>query len=89
MCRGLFSENNPVVILVSDHFGWSLAGRCGEQCRIQILRQKEGGGGGRAGLQDPEIRRGTDATKFFSALQASVWSKNKGGGGVLPPVLLI
>ena len=48
------------------------------------LKTKGGGGGGRAGLQDPEIRRGTDATKFFSALQASVWSKNKGGGASSP-----
>ena len=41
------------------------------------LKIKEGGG--RAGHQDPEIRRGRVSTKFFSALQASVWSKNKGG----------
>ena len=41
------------------------------------------GGGGRAGHQDPQIRRGKVYTKFFSALQASVWSKNKGGAS--PP----
>ena len=85
MCRGLFSEDNPEVILVIDHFEWSLTGRCGEQCRIQILRQ--GGGGGRAGHQDPEIRRGRVSTKVFSALQASVWSKNKWGPSPPDPPL--
>ena len=39
-----------------------------------------GGGGGHP---DPEIREGGGSVKkFFWALQASVWSKNKGGGGV-------
>ena len=104
MCRGLFSEDNPEVILVIDHFERSLTGRCGEQCRIQILRQGGGGGGGgghqnpeerggggggggRAGHQDPEIRRGRVSTKVFSALQASVWSKNKWGPSPPDPPL--
>ena len=41
------------------------------------LREKEGGG-----HPDPEIRwaGGHSPKKFFSALRASVWSKNKGGG---------
>ena len=43
------------------------------------LKTRGGGGGGRAGHQDPEIRRGRVSTKVFSALQASVWSKNKWG----------
>ena len=47
----------------------------------------KGGGGGRAGHQDPQIRRGKVSTKFFSALQASVWSKNKGGRPPLDPPL--
>ena len=37
------------------------------------LQIREGGGGGHP---DPEIRRGA---VFFSALTATVWSKNKGG----------
>ena len=37
-----------------------------------------------AGRPDPEIRRGTQSPKtYFSALWASVWSKNKGMPG--PP----
>ena len=41
-----------------------------------------GGGGGKAGPghPDPEIRREPGLKFFFSALRASVWSKNKGGG---------
>ena len=39
-----------------------------------------GGGGGRGGHPDPEI--GGRVSKInFLALRASVWSKNKGGGG--------
>ena len=41
----------------------------------------KGGGGG--GHPDPEIREGSPKT-FFSALWASVWSKNKGGVGPSP-----
>ena len=38
--------------------------------------------GGGVGHPDPEIRRGAQsAKKFYSALRASVWSKNKGWGG--------
>ena len=39
------------------------------------------------GLPDPEMREGWGTwsqKKFFSALQASVWSKNKGGPRPLP-----
>ena len=47
----------------------------------------EGGGGGHP---DPKIRRGRGRPpeKFFSALRASFWSKNKGGGRVprAPPL---
>ena len=49
--------------------------------------QRRGGGGG-AGHPDPEIRGvggGTQSKKyFFSALWASFWSENKGGGRVPP-----
>ena len=40
------------------------------------------------GHLDPEIRGGTVFKTFFSALRASVWSKNKGGAGPprAPPV---
>ena len=46
------------------------------------LSDKVGGGGG-DGHPDPEIRGGAASKKFFSALRASFWSKNKGGPG--PP----
>ena len=49
---------------------------------IQALRW---GGGGHS---DPEIRgkvEGLVSKKIFSALQASVWSKIKGGGGQASP----
>ena len=44
---------------------------------------REGGGGGHP---DPEIRRGRGRPpeKIFSALRASFWSKNKGGGTRVP-----
>ena len=51
------------------------------------LKTRGGGGGGRAGHQDPEIRRGRVSTKVFSALQASVWSKNKWGPSPPDPPL--
>ena len=39
------------------------------------------GGGGGNGHPDPEIRRaGRSPKKKFSAIRASVWSKNKGRG---------
>ena len=44
-------------------------------------RHTDKGGGGGGGHPDPEIRRGA---VFFSALTATVWSKNKGGRGVGP-----
>ena len=46
--------------------------------------QIRGGGGG--SHPDPEIREAPVLKKHFSALQASVWSKNKGlgGGGAAP-----
>ena len=39
------------------------------------------------GHPDPEmgVGRGQSENKIFSALQASVWSYNKGGGGACPP----
>ena len=40
------------------------------------------GGGGGGGQPNPEIREGGGSVKkIFWALQDSVWSKNKGGGG--------
>ena len=39
--------------------------------------QIRGGGGSHP---DPEFRGGPGLKEFFSALRASVWSKNKGGG---------
>ena len=47
------------------------------------LQIREGGGGGGHGHPDPEIR-GVSKTSFL-ALWASVWSKNKAGGGAGPP----
>ena len=44
------------------------------------LQIREVGGGGGEGHPDPEIR-GARSIKKFSALWASSWSKNKGGGG--------
>ena len=47
------------------------------------LQIRRGGGGG--GQPDPEIReRGPVSKKYFSALWASFWSKNKGGPGPFP-----
>ena len=43
-----------------------------DQCRIHTLRWGGGGGGG--------WRRAQSLKNFFSALRASVWSKNKEGG---------
>ena len=43
------------------------------------LQIRVGGGGGGDGHPDPEIRGRPDLIKIFSALPASVWSKNKGG----------
>ena len=42
--------------------------------------QIRGGGGGGGGPARPAGRGGGDSKKFFSALQASIWLKNKGGG---------
>ena len=44
------------------------------------------GRGGGGGHPDPEIR-GVVSQKFFSALRASVWSKNKGGRNPPAPPL--
>ena len=42
---------------------------------------------GRGGHPDPDIRGGGAVSKKnVSALWASVWSKNKGGGGRPPPL---
>ena len=48
---------------------------------IQIRRGWEGeGGGGGCGHPDPELRGMPSLQRIFSPLQASVWSKYKGGG---------
>ena len=44
------------------------------QCRIQIQTLRLGGGGGRR-----------SPPKIFSALRASIWSKNMGGPGLPGP----
>ena len=44
----------------------------------------EGGRGGGGGHPDPEIRRAV-SKKIISAFRASVWSKDKGGGGEAGP----
>ena len=41
-------------------------------------------GGGGSGHPDPEIRGEERDQKFFPALRASVWSKNKWAGGRPP-----
>ena len=57
--------------------------------RITVVdpdRQLSGWGGGGGGHPHPEIREGGGSVKkIFWALQASVWSKNKGGGGGVVP----
>ena len=45
----------------------------------------KGGGGGGGGHPDPEIRRAV-SKKIISAFRASVWSKDKGGGGGQAPM---
>jgi len=47
-------------------------------------RRSDKGVGGR--YLNPEIGRGWSPKNFFSALQASVWSKNKGGSGPHGPL---
>ena len=55
---------------------------------IQIRRRVGGGGGGGGGHPDPEIRgRPGLKKKCFSALQASVWSKNEVEGRPRAPPL--
>ena len=50
---------------------------------VDLDLQLSGGGGGHT---HPEIREGGGSVKkIFWALQASVWSKNKGGGVGLSP----
>ena len=43
-------------------------------------------GGSRPSHPDPEIRGGPVSKFFFSALRASQWLKNMGGGGQAPPL---
>ena len=45
------------------------------------IREWGGGGGDHPG---PDIEGGASSQKHFSALRASFWSKNKGGGGAGP-----
>ena len=49
---------------------------------VQDLEIRGRGAGG--GPPDPEISGGAVSKKFFLALRVSVWSKNKGGAGLLP-----
>ena len=45
------------------------------------LHLQMGGGGGVSGHPDTDMRgKGRSQKNFFSALRASVWSTNKGGG---------
>ena len=46
------------------------------------FRSRPSGNGRGGGHPDPEIGEGAVSKKFISALWASVWSKNKGGGGL-------
>ena len=48
------------------------------------FRSRPSGNGRGGGHPDPEIGEGAVSKKFISALWASVWSKNKGGGGRPP-----
>ena len=49
--------------------------------------QIRGRGGGGRGNPDPGIRGGGGVSeKFFSALWASFWSRNKGGAPPAPPL---
>ena len=47
-------------------------------------RPSDKGGRVGGGHLDPEISGARSQKKFFLALRASVWSKNKGGGGAPP-----
>ena len=50
----------------------------------QIRGKGRAGGQVQGGHPDPEIRGSSVSKKIFSALRASVWSKNRGGGGGSP-----
>ena len=58
------------------------------QCRDPDREMRCGGGGAVGGGEQSsrplEKGGGPVSKKFFSVLQASVWSKNKGGAGPLP-----
>ena len=59
--------------------GSSMIGTC-EESRYIPFRWGEGGGGGGGVIQTLDKGGGCRSQeKFFSALQASVWSKNRGG----------
>ena len=64
-----FASSSPSSFAETLDFrtNWPRVGAC-SQCRIQTLRW----GGGVGGRSPKEV---------FLALRASVWSKNKGGGG--------
>ena len=51
----------------------------------QIRGKGRAGGQVQGGHPDPEIRGSSVSKKIFSALRASVWSKNRGGGGAGSP----
>ena len=50
-----------------------------QKCTLQRRIQERGGGGSRHPA--PEVRGGPLSKNCFLALQASIWSTNKGGGG--------
>ena len=56
------------------------------QWEIQTFEIREGGGRGGV-IRDSEIKGGPVSKNFFSALRASVWSKDKGGPGPRAPPL--
>ena len=70
-----FASSSPSSFAETLDFrtNWPRVGAC-SQCRIQTLRCGGVGGREKVGRRSPK--------EVFLALRASVWSKNKGGGGV-------
>ena len=63
-----------------EYYGKFTDGKCMRKLKVADPDLQMGGGGGN-GHPDPEIRRaGRSPKKKFSAIRASVWSKNKGRG---------
>ena len=69
-----FASSSPSSFAETLDFrtNWPRVGAC-SQCRIQTLRCGGVGGREKVGRRSPK--------EVFLALRASVWSKNKGGGG--------